>query len=126
MELFPCIILISTPYAYLSYTTTTLKQGDSAHVELIRMYQGSPFNGYVFKIRNISSRKKLEIDVRNITVGDPNQAVLSQSDEAVLFPKGKGPQETLVRVVAKNSATSRDVILAMEVEEPKENSKGSE
>jgi len=28
VELFPCIILISTPCAYLSYTTTTLKQGD--------------------------------------------------------------------------------------------------
>jgi len=33
VELFPCIILISTPYAYLSYTTTTLKQGVSEKVE---------------------------------------------------------------------------------------------
>jgi len=35
VELFPCIILISTPCAYLSYTTTTLKQGGLA--EAIRV-----------------------------------------------------------------------------------------
>ncbi len=92
------------------------KQG-SANVELVRIYKGSPFNGYVFKVKNASWRKNLEIDVRHITVGSPNLAILSQTDEKTLFPKGKGPTETYVRVVAKNTASSRDVVLAMEADE---------
>lgn len=98
----------------------------SAKVELVRIYQGNPFNGYVFKVRNTSWRKNLEIDVRHITVGDPNLAILSQSDETVLYPKGKDPQETYVRIVAKNTASSRDVILAMESEEAENKSKKGE
>jgi hypothetical protein len=96
----------------------------NAKVELLRIYQGNPFNGYVFKIRNTSWRKNLEIDVRHITVGNPNMAILSQSDESTLFPKGKGVNETHVRVVAKNTSSSRDVILAMESEEAADKSKG--
>ncbi|MBX2996122.1 MAG: hypothetical protein KF681_14950 [Bdellovibrionaceae bacterium] len=99
------------------------KNGNGS-VELLRIYQGNPFNGYVFKIRNTSWRKNLEIDVRHITVGNPNMAILSQSDESTLFPKGKGINETLVRVVAKNTSSSRDVVLAMESEEVEEKTKG--
>lgn len=98
----------------------------SAQVELVRIYQGNPFNGYVFKVKNTSWRKNLEIDVRHIAVGEPNLAILSQSDEAVLYPKGKGPNETFVRVVAKNTASSRDVILAMESEEAESKTKKGE
>lgn len=98
----------------------------NAQVELIRIYQGNPFNGYVFQVRNTSWRKNLEIDVRHISVGKPSLAILSQSDESTLYPKGKGANETLVRVVAKNTASSRDVILAMEAEEPDAKPKGGE
>jgi hypothetical protein len=50
-------------------------------------------------------------------VGEPNLAILSQSDETTLYPKGKGVSETLIRVVAKNTSSSSDVILAMESDE---------
>jgi hypothetical protein len=96
---------------------------NSANVELIRIYRGSPFNGYVFKVTNTSWKKNVDVDARHITVGEPNLAILSQSDDPVIFPKGKGVHQTLVRVVAKNTASSRDVILAMEAEEPQANSK---
>ena len=98
------------------------KEG-SVEVELIRIYRGSPFNGYVYRLTNKSGAKKVDVDVRHITVGDPNLAILSQSDEAVLFPKGKGAFQTLVRIVAKNTSSSRDVILAMETEKESANSK---
>ncbi len=88
-----------------------------ASVELIRIYKGSPFNGYVFKLTNTNWKKTVEVDVRHVTVSDPNLAILSQSDEALLYPKGKGVHQTLLRVVAKNTASSRDVILAMESQE---------
>lgn len=90
----------------------------AANVELIRIYKGSPFNGYVFRITNTSWKKNVDVDVRHITVGEPNLAILSQSDDSVLVPRGKGVHQTLVRVVAKNTASSRDVILAMEADEP--------
>lgn len=90
----------------------------SASVELIRVYKGSPFNGYVYRVTNTSWRKTVEVDVRHISVGDPNLAIIAQSDEERLLPKGKGTYQTLVRVVAKNTSSSRDVILAMEAQEP--------
>ncbi|MBX9767206.1 MAG: type-F conjugative transfer system secretin TraK [Bdellovibrionales bacterium] len=95
-------------------------------VELIRIYRGSPFNGYVFRVTNTSWRKNVDVDPRHITAGDPNLAILSQSDDAVIYPKGKGNHQTLVRVVTKNTASSRDLILAMEAEEPQANSKKGE
>lgn len=98
----------------------------SAKAELLRIYSGTPFNGYVFKITNTSWRKLVDIDVRSISVGRSDAAILSQSDEAKLYPKGKGPHETFLRVVAKNTASSSDVILAMEAEEPTPNSKKGE
>lgn len=90
----------------------------SAKAELLRIYSGTPFNGYVFKVTNTSWRKNVDVDVRSISVGSSDAAILSQSDEAILYPKGKGPHETLLRVVAKNTVSSGDVILAMEAEEP--------
>lgn len=98
----------------------------SARAELIRIYRGSPFNGYVFKLINTSWKKNVEVDVRHLTVGDPNLAILSQSDETILYPKGKGVSETLVRVVAKNTSSSSDVILAMEPDEASSNPKKGE
>ena len=92
------------------------KQGVS--VELIRVYQGSLFNGYVFKLSNTNWIKNVDVDVRHVTVGDPNLAILSQCDDAVITAKGKGVHETFLRVVTKNTASSRDVILAMEAEDP--------
>ena len=95
----------------------------SANVELVRIYKGSSFNGYVFRVTDTSWSKNIEIDVRHIVVGDQNLAILSQSDETVLYPKGKGVNQTLVRIVAKNTASSGDVILAMEPQEPEGASK---
>lgn len=98
-------------------TSEMLSSIAGASVELIRIYKGSPFNGYVFKLTNTNWKKTVEVDVRHVTVSDPNLAILSQSDEALLYPKGKGVHQTLLRVVAKNTASSRDVILAMESQE---------
>jgi TraK protein len=100
----------------VSHTSESRSAKDGVEIELIRIYKGSPFNGYVFRLTNTNSHKNIDVDVRHVTVGDPNLAVLSQSDDAVLYPKDKGPYQTLLRVVAKNTASSRDVVIAMEPE----------
>ncbi len=98
----------------------------NVRAELIRIYRGTPFNGYVFKLSNTGWKKNVEVDVRHLTVGEPNLAILSQSDEVTLSPKGKGTDSTLVRVVAKNTASSSDVVLAMETDEKESDSKKGE
>ena len=105
-------------------TSDSLPTKNGVSVELTRIYKGNPFNGYVFKLVNTNWRKNVDIDVRHVTVGEPNLAIISQSDEEVLFPKGKGVYQTLLRVVAKNTASSRDVIFALEAQEPSANKKG--
>lgn len=110
-------------YKVSRVSETISSKQTAAKVELIRIYRGSPFNGYVFRITNTSWRKNVDVDARHITVGEPNLAILSQCDDQIIYPKGKGVHQTLVRVVAKNTASSRDVILAMEAEEPQATSK---
>ena len=85
----------------VSHTSEYRSSKDGVEIELVRIYKGSPFNGYVFRLANTNSRKNVALDVRHVTVGEPNQAVLSQSDEAILYPKGKGTYQTFLRVVSK-------------------------
>ncbi len=87
-------------------------------IELTRIYRGAPFNGYVYRLVNVSG-KNVEVDVRHVAVGEPNLAILAQSDAATLFPKGKGTHETFLRIVTKNTASSRDVVFALEPEDGK-------
>jgi hypothetical protein len=110
----------------VSHTSEYRSSKDGVEIELVRIYKGSPFNGYVFRLANTNSRKNVAVDVRHVTVGEPNQAVLSQSDEAILYPKGKGTYQTFLRVVSKNTTSSRDVVIAMEPEDPSSKKKGDQ
>lgn len=107
-----------TGYKVSRFSSDMPSKLQAASIELIRVYKGNPFNGYVYRVTNTSWRKIVEVDVRHINVGEPNLAILAQSDEDRIFPKGKGVHQTLVRVVAKNTSSSRDVIFAMEAQEP--------
>ena len=80
---------------------------------LVRIYTGSKYNGYVFKVKNRSRKKSYTLDVRKLSLGFPNQALLSQVDRKVLKPKVKGSKEnvTFLRVVAKPSSIYYNVNL---------------
>ena len=56
---------------------------DGLSAKLVRVYTGPKYNGYVFKIRN-ESRKEYAIDVKSLTLGVPNVALLSQVDRKIL------------------------------------------
>lgn len=75
--------------------------------KLVRIYTGAKFNGYVFKLSNISKTKSYSVDIRYLTLGSPNQALLSQTDKAILNPK----EETFFRIVAKPSSVYYNVNL---------------
>ena len=74
-------------------------------VKLVRVYTGPRFNGYVFKLTNKSKTKTYAIDLRYLTLGRPNQALLSQTDKPTLPPQ----EETFFRVVAKPSSVYYNV-----------------
>jgi hypothetical protein len=82
------------------------------NISLTRIYLGSAFNGYVFQIRNETKRKAFEIDLRKLSLGQPNLAIVSQVDDSILGGSGKEAViSTSLRVVAKASATYRDIVL---------------
>lgn len=81
----------------LSRMVHTGIKGVSAN--LVRLYTGPKYNGYVFKINNLSKDPKL-IDLTKLTLGRPNVALLSQVDQKILKAK-KGKNSTFLRIVAK-------------------------
>lgn len=82
-------------------------------IKLVRLYQSNQFTGYVFKLKNESYKKEIQIDVRNLAIGKPNLAILSQIDEATLSKDGKLGSETYLRVVTKSGSSSRNLIIPM-------------
>ncbi len=83
--------------------------------KLVRTFKGRNLHGYVFELTNHLVRNKVKIDVRKLTLGNPNLAILSQADSLVLYPKksSKGSSESLVRIVAKPSSNFRAVRMPM-------------
>lgn len=80
---------------------------------LVRTYEGRNMNGYVFKLTNHLKKNNVYIDVRNVTFGSPDLAVLSQSDHSVLYPKNNGTYETFLRVVTEPSSNYKNTKLPM-------------
>ena len=68
--------------------------------KLVRLYTGAKFNGYVFKLTNVSKKKTYAVDLRYLTLGKPNLALLSQTDKDKIKPN----ESTFFRIVAKPSS----------------------
>jgi hypothetical protein len=86
---------------------------DGISAQLVKVYTGPKFNGYIFQIVNNSSGTTYVIDLKSLTLGSPNQALLSQVDERVLQPKGteKSSSTTYLRIVAKPTSVYSSVAL---------------
>jgi len=81
--------------------------------KLVRTYKGRNLHGYVFQLKNKMTRTKVDIDVRKLKLGSPNLAILSQADFQILAPKGKGDDESFVRIVAKPSSQYKAILMPM-------------
>jgi len=79
---------------------------------LIRVYQGDELTGYIFEVTSNSS-KPLSINIQNLMLGDPDQAILSSVEPQVIGPKEKA----LLRIVAKPKSRYNKLILPIEVVE---------
>ena len=85
---------------------------------LIKVYTGNRFNGYVFEIVNRTKDKRLLVNIQNLMLGEPNQAIFSNVDTPVVDPEHgpekQGRSRTLVRIVAKPTSIYSKLILPIE------------
>lgn len=85
----------------------TSQSGISAR--MIRQYEGETLHGYVFKVTNQMQTNSVTLDLRQLKLGKPNLAILSQADQLALTGKIRGHNETLLRVVAKSTSRYGDI-----------------
>lgn len=86
---------------------------------LVQVYTGDQFNGYVFQVENRTKDKLLAINVQNLMLGDPNQALLSNVDSEVIEPQKSGKEKTFLRIVAKPTSTYSKLVLPVQTVEKK-------
>lgn len=79
-------------------------------VTLEGVYSGGTFNGYIYRIENVSYSSKFEIDITQLRIGRPNLAVVSSVDRQLVTPE-KGETDALLKVVAKPSSTESSITL---------------
>ena len=77
--------------------------------KLVRIYTGPKFNGYVFKIRNNSSKKNYVINLEKLSLGHPNGALLSQVDRKILSSRRKKKNTAFLRIVSKPTSVYYNV-----------------
>ena len=78
--------------------------------KLVRIYTGNQFNGYIFELINMTRDQKLFVNVQNLALGDPNMAVISSVDHAVIEPK----EVTYLRIIAKPASAYQQLVLPIE------------
>ncbi len=74
---------------------------DGISAKLLKVYSGPKYNGYIFKVVNESSSKTYVVDLKSLTLGRPNVALISQVDSNLLKPGNVTESATLLRIVAK-------------------------
>ncbi|MGK5086904.1 hypothetical protein WDW86_05050 [Bdellovibrionota bacterium FG-2] len=97
-------------YEVRNLTRTLIPGFKGVTTKLLRVYTGNQFNGYIFELHNKTRDQSLYINTQNLMLGDPNLAILSSVDQAVIEPKG----ETYLRIVAKPTSSYNQLILPVE------------
>jgi hypothetical protein len=113
MELMKAMIRFDQIVGYkVKSVTRTVNTGiKGLNAKLVKVYSGPKYNGYIFKLRNKKSKKSYAIDLRALSLGRPNLALLSQVDNKILKAKGKGKNVTFLRIVAKPTSVYYSVKL---------------
>ena len=86
-----------------------------AKVTLLKTYSGSEFKGFIYEIENTSAGKSVEIDIRGVKFGVPNQAVLAYAELTILESAASFNNKSLLVMVTKSAASSSEAILPIRV-----------
>lgn len=92
----------------LSQKVRTGIEGIEAY--LIQVYSGPNFHGYAFRVTNTSHSKNYALDLKSLTLGRPNVAILSQSDHKILYAHGS-ERNTILRIITKPTSISYAITL---------------
>jgi len=98
-------------YKVRSLIRTIDTRNANLSAKLVRVFTGPRYNGYIFKLQNLSSRKSYFIDLKDLKLGMPSLALLGQIDRAKLGPQGKGTNTTFLRIVAKPTSVYYNINL---------------
>ncbi|MGE4233052.1 MAG: hypothetical protein AB7F43_06965 [Bacteriovoracia bacterium] len=92
---------------------------DDLSIQLIRVYTGAEYNGYIFKLVNNSKHRSYSINLKDLVLGTPNMAILSQIDRNVLKSEATKENTAYLRIVAKPASIYYSVNLPFEKLEEK-------
>ncbi|MCP3930872.1 MAG: hypothetical protein GY909_17510 [Oligoflexia bacterium] len=96
-----------------SWVSTGLIKGVKA--KLIRTYTGKDYKGFVIELKNRYRTKKYKIEADKLKFKGASLAIITLVDSDLLLPKSKGVHKTLLKVVAKPSASIDDLVLPISV-----------
>lgn len=104
-----------------SWVSTGLIKGVKAR--LVRTYTGKDYKGFVIELKNRYRTKKYKIEADKLKFKGASLAIITLVDNDLLLPKSKGAHKTLLKVVAKPSASIGDLILPISIVVEKEGGK---
>ena len=87
--------------------------------KLIRTYTGKEYKGFVIKLRNTCDTKRFKIEVDKLKFKGSSLAIMSIVDDEVLCPTRKSTCKTLLKIIAKPTASVDDLILPLSVKHEK-------
>lgn len=83
--------------------------------KLVRTYTGKDYKGFVIELSNRYRTKKYKIEADKLRFKGSALAIVTLVDDELLLPKPKGVYKTLLKVVAKPSASISDLVLPISV-----------
>ena len=98
-------------YEVKAVNVVTSLAANHAAVVLEKIYDGGEYRGYVYRIKNKSPTADLDLDIRRLEFGRPNQAVLAFSDLDRLGKVGSPNDHSRLIVVTKPGSLYRDAVM---------------
>jgi len=83
--------------------------------QLTKVYRGKDLNGYVYLLKVDGNDHFYEVDLKALSLGHPNLAVISQIDRKIIGGDKPEERESFLRIVAKPGGSGSKVILPVAI-----------
>lgn len=83
--------------------------------QLTKVYRGKDLNGYVYLLKVEGSGHFYEVDLKALSLGHPNLAVISQIDRKVIGGSKPEDRECFLRIIARPGTSASKVILPVAI-----------
>lgn len=79
-------------------------------ISLLKVHTGPKFKGFTYRVKNLSKRS-VRLSPKLISIGDPNNAIVTQISRKRLRPNGKKKSSTIIRIVTNAEAAKERLYL---------------